>query len=180
MLDQSATPFEIRKEHIEHEASVRGIALLYYFSSFFFIILASALLLPWLLAGPVPGASLLGALIVVAFVIGLAALSAIEARGIRRLKRWSRAPATVVACIGLLGVPLGTLMNGYILYLLHSEKGKVIFSPEYQQVVLQTPEVRYKTPLVLWILLILLISLFLMVMVVAAGKIDWTARVSQA
>ena len=35
MLDQSATSFEIRKEHIAHEASVRGVGLLYYFISVF-------------------------------------------------------------------------------------------------------------------------------------------------
>ena len=31
---------------------------------------------------------------------------------------------TLLSVIGLIGIPLGTLINAYILYLLHSEKGK--------------------------------------------------------
>ena len=175
MHGQSASPFEIRKEHIGHEASIRGVALLYYFVSVF-IGLGS---LGFLFLAVSQETSRLRFLILTAFLLGLAVLYAVLARGIRRLKPWSRTPATVLACIGLLGFPLGTLINGYILYLLHSERGKTIFSPEYQQVVLQTPEVRYKTPLVLWILLILVISLFLIGMIAAAWTIDWTAHASQ-
>src|SRR5439155_25121322 len=120
MLDQSTSPFEIRKKHIGHEASVRGVALLYYFVSVF-IGLTGLLSLVFVFVPVLGEASRLRFVIIAAFLIGLAALYATLARGIRRLKPWSRTPSTVLACIGLLGFLLGTLINGYILYLLHSE-----------------------------------------------------------
>jgi hypothetical protein len=55
--------------------------------------------------------------------------------------------------VGLLGFPVGTLINGYILFLLFGRKGKTVFSEEYQVVIEQTPHIKYRTPLVVWILL---------------------------
>lgn len=72
---------------------------------------------------------------------------------LRVLDRRARTPATILAAIGLLAFPLGTLINGYILYLLQSKKGTMVFSQEYKQVIEATPEIKYKTSILIWVLL---------------------------
>lgn len=68
----------------------------------------------------------------------------------------------MIAGISLIGFPVGTLIGAYILYLLLGANGKVVFSPEYQAVIAQTPQIRYRTSKVVWILLglVLLIIVF--------------------
>ena len=66
-----------------------------------------------------------------------------------------------MSVVGLIGFPIGTLISGYILYLLWGKKGRVIFSPEYQAVIAATPHVKYKTSIVVWILLGLVVVLIL-------------------
>jgi len=75
-------------------------------------------------------------------------------RGFRKLKPWVRIPGTIFAALGLLSIPIGTLINGYILYLMFSAKGKMVFSPEYSEIREATPEVVYKTSALSWIILI--------------------------
>jgi hypothetical protein len=57
------------------------------------------------------------------------------ARGLRTLRPGVRTPTIILAVLGLLGFPLGTLINGYILWLVLSKKGQFIFSPEYPAIV---------------------------------------------
>jgi hypothetical protein len=59
----------------------------------------------------------------------------------------------VLAAIGLLGVPFGTLINGYILYLLLSHKGQRIFAADYPEIVAATPHIKYRTSAAVWVLL---------------------------
>jgi len=64
--------------------------------------------------------------------------------GVRGLRSWGRIIGCVVSGIGLLGFPIGTVVNGYILYLYLSKKGRTIFAPEYQDVIAATPHVKYR------------------------------------
>ncbi len=57
----------------------------------------------------------------------------VVARGVRKLAPWARITTIVLAAIGLLGFPVGTLINGYILYLMLSKKGKRIFEDDYRR-----------------------------------------------
>jgi hypothetical protein len=45
------------------------------------------------------------------------------------------------------------LISVYVIYLLLSQKAAVVFSPEYKAIISRTPHVRYKTSIVVWILL---------------------------
>jgi hypothetical protein len=63
----------------------------------------------------------------------------------------------VLSCFGLLGFPIGTLISAYFLYLLSSQKGVYIFSPEYARVIAATPHIKYKTSIIGWILLGILV-----------------------
>jgi hypothetical protein len=67
--------------------------------------------------------------------------------------------------LGLAGFPLGTLLNMYILWLIHSEKGKLIFSPDYAAIVEATPDVKYRTTLLVWIILGLIVLVLLAVFI---------------
>ena len=85
------------------------------------------------------------------------ALFIVVGRGIRKLRPWARTTGIVLAAIGLLGFPLGTLLNGYILYLLLAKKGKRIFEDDYKDIIEATPHVKYRTSIVVWIFLGLLV-----------------------
>lgn len=148
----------IRREHIKHEASIRSIGILYYLSGG--LLAVGALLFA-------AGATEVELEIGLAVVYGaLATLSLAMGHQIRALRPWARIAAIVLAIIGLLGFPLGTLINGYILYLLFAKKGRRIFEPDYPDIVAATPYVTYRTSIVVWIVLGVLLLLMLVSVVV--------------
>lgn len=79
----------------------------------------------------------------------------------RKLKSWARIPTAILSGIGLLGFPVGTLINGYILYLVFSRKGVTVFSDDYKRVIAETPHIKYRTSIVVWIILGWLVALIL-------------------
>ncbi len=143
---------KIRKDHIKHEASVKSIGILYFLAAAF-LILAGGLGLTANQGEGVIVSLLFLAIGVAQIWVGI---------GLRGLKPWARIPTGILSGIGLLGIPVGTLINGYILYLIFSQKGKTVFSEEYKQVIAQTPHVKYKTSIVVWIFLGLLVLLILL------------------
>ncbi len=142
----------VRREHIRRETSIRSIGALYYLGGGFLGLFGVLMLLAWL-ARDRTAFNLAAAVV---FLV-LAAVEIAMGRGIRRLRPWARNVITVFACIGLLGFPLGTLINAYILYLLLSKQGKRIFAPDYADIVAATPGVKYRTSVVTWIALALLV-----------------------
>jgi hypothetical protein len=135
----------IRQAHIGHEASIKAVGVLYYLGGA--LVLVSAFVsLEAVRIGASPVWLLLGLL--------LAAVGQFFAGwGVRGFRRWGRVTGCVLSAIGLLGFPIGTLINAYILYLFLSKKGRTIFSPGYQDVIAATPHVKYRTSIVIWILL---------------------------
>ena len=67
-------------------------------------------------------------------------------------------PATFLSVCALFAVQLGTLIGFYMLYLLLSKKGTMVFSPEYKEIIAQTPHMKYKTSPVVWIALGLIVA----------------------
>ncbi len=148
---------EIRQEHIKHEASVKSIGVLYFLGAGFLVLFAIAVFMP----ATARGAAASGAFLSVVF-LALAAVQTWVGIGVRALKGWARIAAGILSGIGLLGFPLGTLINAYILYLLFSKKGTMVFSDEYKQVIQETPHIKYRTSIVVWICLgVLLLLIFL-------------------
>lgn len=101
----------------------------------------------------VAGASLLLAAIAIAALrqngegLRIASVFAMLAAGhafaghlLRRLDARARFSASVMALVGLFAIPIGTVLGAYLLYLVHSAKGRMILSPEYRAVVAKTPE----------------------------------------
>ena len=160
----------IRELHIKHEASIRSIGLLYYLGAFFVLLGAFGMLVGGGLASTSDGGAE-GTGFMLGFGVGYLALGVflfVMGRALRRLKRWVKIPVTILSVLGLLNIPIGTLISGYILWLLHSEKGKMVFSEEYAEIVEATPEVKYKTSILVWILLGLLILGLLAAMAIPA------------
>lgn len=139
----------IRREHIKHEASIRSIGMLYYLGGGMACVGGFAIVAASMASQPID--IMVAGLL--AFYLVFAAASFVVGRGIRALKPWARITAIVFGFIGLLGFPVGTLINGYILYLLMSPKGKRIFAPDYPAIVAATPHVKYRTSVIVWIVL---------------------------
>ena len=140
----------IRKAHISHEASVKAVGILYYLGGIGVTIAA--------LAGLMAAQGAAG----VGMTVGLLAVGVgqfFAGYGVRALLPWGRIIGCILSAIGLIGFPIGTLINGYILYLFLSKKGRTIFAPEYQEVIAATPHVKYKTSILVWIFLALLVAL---------------------
>ncbi|MDX1927172.1 MAG: hypothetical protein SFV81_11680 [Pirellulaceae bacterium] len=164
----SAVPAEgdeaTRKAHLSHEASIKSIGVLYLLGAIIGFLLTVVYLVGGVAAfvtpsrNPGEGALAGAVLIVVGILAGaFATVQFILAQGLRSLKPWSRIGGVVLSCIGLLGFPIGTLISAYFLYLLASQKGVYIFSPEYARVIAATPHIKYKTSIIVWILLGILV-----------------------
>ena len=144
----------IRRAHISHEASIKAVALLYFLGGVGVTLAGVAMM--------VGKADTLWGLGLVA--VGVAQFFA--GYGVRALAPWGRILGAILSGIGLLQIPVGTLINGYILYLYFSKKGRTVFSPEYKDVIAATPHVKYRTSVVVWIFLALLIGLAAVAIVV--------------
>ena len=144
----------IRKEHLSHEASVKSVGSLYLLGG-----LLSLLIFVGILFGGMsgPGGVDPVAIVVVVFSTMMSVGMLITAWGLQKLHFWARVVSTVISVIGLAGFPIGTLINGYILYLLWSPKGTMVFSEQYKEIIAQTPHIKYKTSLIVWTFLILLL-----------------------
>ena len=146
-----------RNFYLKHEASVKSIGTLYLlgalilipmgFIAFFIGVSGNAGQESMVVAG------------VGVFYLALGTLQGFTAVGLRRLRPWARIVTIVFAVIGLIGIPIGTLISILILYLLLSEKGKVVFSDHYQEVIVQTPHIKYKTSMVVKVLLGILLAI---------------------
>ncbi len=154
-----------RRKYLNHEASVRSIGSLYYLGSFF-LVLFLAIPLMTLPQGNV--GSIESALFLVLIPVYLC-----TAYGLRRLKPWSKISCTVVCVLGLLAIPVGTVINGYFLYLLHSEKGRIVFSPEYAKVRAATPHIKYRMSKWIWIPLLACLGLIGLVVIAALLSATW-------
>jgi hypothetical protein len=156
----------IRQRHLSHESSLKSLGFLYMLGG----IVGTVGAVSTVYAMLSPGSVRIGAFELLAILVLTSQL--FIGNGLRRLRRWARWPATALAAIGLLGFPIGTLISAYFLYLLISPKGGMVLSPEYQQVIAETPHIRHRTSRVLVALLILLIFVifFLVVGLLVGGR----------
>jgi hypothetical protein len=149
----------IRKEHINTEASIQAVGRLYLLGCFLTMLTFIAVIVGATLSRSEGTFTLISFLPSAIALLCISALYGAAGFGLRKLKPWARTVATIVSVIGLLGFPIGTLISGYILYLLWSKKGRVIFTSDYQDVIAATPHIKYKTSLLVWIILGIVILL---------------------
>jgi hypothetical protein len=151
----------IRRKYLSHEASVQSIGILYWLGSIFMFIASFVLLFVTLTGKSNPFIEL----IFIPIYLGLAVLSLWLGYGFRKLDSRVRIPAGILSALGLLGFPMGTLINAYILYLLFCAKGKMVFSPEYKDIIRQTPHIKYRTSWIVWVLLFILLAFLAFAMI---------------
>jgi hypothetical protein len=166
----------IRKSHLSHEANIQSFGCLYtlggilgILGAIFYIGLGI-----FIMAGgenPQAGvnpmaAGILTTLIGVVF-LAIAVAQLFAGRSMQTLNPSGKILAIIISAIGLLGFPCGTLISGYLLYLLVSAKGEMVFSSAYKEVMQATPHIRYRTSIIVWIFLFLLIGVILLGIIAA-------------
>ena len=166
----------IRKSHLSHEANIQSFGCLYtlggimgILGAIFYIGLGI-----FIMAGggnPQAGVNPMAAGIITALIglvvlaIGVAQLFA--GRSMQTLNPSGKILAIIISAIGLLGFPCGTIISAYLLYLLLSAKGEMVFSSAYKEVMQATPHIRYRTSIIVWIFLFLLIGVILLGIIAA-------------
>lgn len=149
----------VRRAHLSREASVRSVGTLYCVGGLALMALpfigfftSAHRLLPAQIA-----------LLVALCCIGI--LQFWTGTGLRKLNEWARKPTAILSGLGLINFPIGTVINAYILYLVFSQKGTMVFTPEYHQIISFTPDIKYRTSIVVWVLLgllVLILALFVL------------------
>ncbi len=145
----------IRREHLNTETHIRSLGLLYILGG----VVGTLAMLGMFLAVIIPavfgkGSRMsLAELLILIPLLALYPLLLVTGVSLRRFKPWSRWVAVAFSSLGLLGIPIGTLISGFFLYTLLNSKGSVVFTPQYARIVEQTPHIKYKTPTLAWILL---------------------------
>lgn len=159
----------LRKKLLSHEASIQSMGVLFFIGAVINILLG----LVWAglgvvaLVGGEGSGELLFMLGLGVVVLGLGAVQFWVARGLRRLDKRVRIPAAILSGLSLIWIPIGTLIGGYFLYLLLSDKGAQVMSPQYKEIIAATPHIKYKTSIVVWIFLGLLIFVIAMAAIAA-------------
>jgi hypothetical protein len=140
----------VRREHIAHETSVKGIGFLFLLGGALTGLGGSALFHNF----QTRSSGGMREIVIMLMLLVLTVLQCWVGFGIRRLWPWARMPGVVFSVAGLLAFPVGTIFALYFLYLLLSNKGRMVFSPEYAEVIRETPHVKYRTSIWVWVVLI--------------------------
>lgn len=153
-----------RKKYLNHEASVKSIGALYMLGAILMVPTGLGLAVWAIVSEDSTGPSTTEAISGL-FVLAYGVFQGFVAFGLRRLQNWGRIATAVISVIGLLGglvsVWFGALISAYILYLVLSEKGQIVFSENYKRIIEQTPHIQYKTSIIVWIFVGLLFALVL-------------------
>lgn len=174
----------IRKSHLSHEANLQSFGCLYtlggilgiigslfYVATGVFIIAGGLPAQPANQNAPVPNTNPAAAGLVVALLglvfLAISIVQLLGGRAMQTLNPRGKVLAIIISAIGLLGFPCGTLISAYLLYLLLSAKGEMVFSDRYKEIIQATPHIKYKTSIIVWIFLFLLIAVILMVIIAA-------------
>ena len=143
----------IRREHIQHEASIKSIGQLYMLQFLLCGAVTAGLVLNFM-NGFLPG---MVELFLLSTYCVLGTFMAYTGWALQRLRPWSRWSGVVFSVLGLAFFPFGTLICPYFLYLFLSRKGAMVFSETYQAIIRETPNVRAGTSPTTWMVLIIFV-----------------------
>jgi uncharacterized membrane protein (DUF2068 family) len=177
----------VRRAHIGHEAAVKSIGSLHYLGAFFGFLAVVPIVIEGLSQAGAANPERIGYVVGAALVyVVVSSLQLALGIGLRKLQTWARWTDValislslillVIATAGMavmgiypvvIGYLIGSLIPGYMLYLLVSSKAATIFSPEYKAIIAQTPHIKYRTSLVLKIVLAILVAVIAVAIVAA-------------
>ena len=148
-LDEAA---QVRHEHLNRETSVRAIGSLFYLGTLVLILFAtftvrSSFPLP---DDGRPVTTKLFEFGILGLVVLFAVVQGWVAHGLRTLNGSVRLWAVVLSALGLINFPVGTVINFYFIYVLVSELGRFVMTPQYAAVRAATPHLHSTTPIWLW------------------------------
>ena len=154
-----------RRKYLSHEASIKSIGTLYMLGALFLIPIGIGQTVSGLANGN-PAFLSSDEAITGLCLLSIGVLQGFVAFGLRRLQSWARVATAAISVLGviggLIGGLIGALISGYILYLVLCKKGQVVFSKEYKRIVEQTPHIQYRTSIIIWIFVgLLLVLVFL-------------------
>jgi hypothetical protein len=174
----------IRKSHLNHETNVKSFGCLYtlggimgILGAIFYIGIGIFVMAGGVVSEELQGmvfgadgdpmvAGIITTLVGVVF-LAIAVAQLFAGRSMQTLNPSGKTLAIIVAAIGMLQFPCGTMISGYLLYLLVSSKGTMVFSSAYKEVMQATPHIRYRTSIIVWIFLFLLIGVILLGIIAA-------------
>jgi hypothetical protein len=156
----------IRREHLNTEASIKTVGILYYLGAM--ALIATGVITFDSSKIVKTGNDLLLGIFFMLLGVGMG----VAAYGLRRLQSWAR-PLTilvssVVTIIGLINLSWGVVIHIYIFAQMLGKRGKFVMAPEYQRIIAATPHVKRKTSVVVWVVLIVL--LILLIGIIAANS----------
>lgn len=157
-LQQGGIPVadeELRRKYLNHETSVRSVGSFLNFFGVLFVFIGVNVVFDRF------GSNTVDQLIGLALAGFFAAICFLVAYGVRGLRGWSRIPVALLACLSLIGFPVGTVIGICVLWLYFCPRGRKVFSPEYRELVARTPAIKYQSsPLVRvlgWIVMLLFV-----------------------
>jgi hypothetical protein len=176
----------IRRTYLSHESSVRSVGSLHYLGAIFTGLGTVAVIITAATTEIREGMPIL--VMSILFYAALTGLHVALGIGLNRLQTWARWTEVTLISLSLalmlfasiaivlltMGGQAGTLLPVlfgygfmglilvYILYLLVSRKGSMVFSPEYRAIVERTPHIKYKTSLLVKVFLVLIVSLIVL------------------
>lgn len=124
----------IRKAHLATEANIRSAGGLYLFVSVLVGIAGLMRMLTW-----EPNTLMDWGITILQFFMG--ATFALTGYWLRQFKSSARVPATLLSVLTLALIPLGTVVGIYTLYNIHNKRGRMILSPQYQDILDATPHI---------------------------------------
>ncbi|MGC6467505.1 MAG: hypothetical protein ACON38_16190 [Akkermansiaceae bacterium] len=147
LLAEDTHEVVVRKSHLGHETSIKSIAYLDYLAVLVFIagILDSRLRTSF--------ANSAEEIVYFSSLVLIPVLLIWAGRSIRKLKTSGRILNVILFGISLIGFPIGTLIGVYALYLLLGPKSWTVFSADYREIITATPQIKYRTSRISWILL---------------------------
>lgn len=152
----------IRRKYLQHETSVKSIAWLYYFGVAVIVLAVGALTY----YAAIDRILLRDYALSLGIAIVSAVIAVVLAIGLRRLDGRFRIPVAIFAGFNMLSLnPFAILVNACIMYLVLCEKGRYVLSPEYKEIVRQTPHIRYRTRPGAWIALGIVTFLLIVVFI---------------
>lgn len=158
----------IRRQHVSHEASLKSFGFLFYLGGIFTF---AAPFIFGMLSGEFSWDFGFLDITLMAVFVAIGGFYLATGYLLRSLTPAGRVCGTILAVLlAVAQVPIGTLIFGYLLYLLWSQKSKMIFSQQYKHIIAVTPHVKSRTsPLVILILLLILLAVIVFLLVGVLG-----------
>jgi hypothetical protein len=156
-IAEVATPDDaevIRRKYLSREANIQSLGVIFLIGAAIFGVTAIGFLFGFFEDFR---SDILKLVFVSSILLGIAVLHGWIGIGLRRLSRTVRIPAAVVCVPWMFSLGLPTIISIVGLIMLVGQKASYVFSPEYQQIRLATPQVKLKTSIVVWILLVILL-----------------------